>query len=147
VGDGYAFLAIDIMRGFSLESDSKTIPAMNALMVVGAAGYLHLGVDRYPSVDMPTVRISTRLPGASPAEVESLIAQRIAAALDKAGSLSFETLVKTVAEELYQQELRNGAAVLDIGLFGSRLFFPEVLGELRAGDGIYWEIKKVREAV
>ena len=31
------FLAIDIMRGFSLESDSKTIPAMNALMVAGAA--------------------------------------------------------------------------------------------------------------
>ena len=53
-----------------------------ALIVVGAAGYLHLGVDRYPSVDMPTVRISTRLPGASPAEVESLIAQRIEEAVN-----------------------------------------------------------------
>ena len=48
-----------------------------SLVVVGTAGYLHLGVDRYPSVDMPTVRISTRLPGASPAEVESLISHRI----------------------------------------------------------------------
>ena len=48
-----------------------------ALLVVGGAGYLHLGVDRYPSVDMPTVRIMTRLPGASPMEVESLIAQRL----------------------------------------------------------------------
>ncbi len=53
-----------------------------ALVVVGSAGYLQLGVDRYPSVDMPTVRISTRLPGASPAEVESLIAQPIEAVVN-----------------------------------------------------------------
>jgi HAE1 family hydrophobic/amphiphilic exporter-1 len=33
-----------------------------ALVVVGAAGYSKLGVDRFPSVDLPTVRISTRLP-------------------------------------------------------------------------------------
>ncbi|MSU20002.1 MAG: efflux RND transporter permease subunit [Pedosphaera sp.] len=48
-----------------------------ALVVVGAAGYFHLGVDRYPSVDLPTIRINTRLPGASPAEVESLVSHRI----------------------------------------------------------------------
>jgi len=48
-----------------------------ALVVVGAAGYLHLQVDRYPSVDLPTIRISTRLPGASPAEVEALVSHRI----------------------------------------------------------------------
>jgi hypothetical protein len=84
---------------------------------------------------------------APPHAPSMLVAERLAVALKQTGSMSFETLVTTVAEELYQQELRNGAAVLDIGLFGSRLFFPEVLGELRAGDGLYWEIKKVREAV
>jgi hydrophobic/amphiphilic exporter-1 (mainly G- bacteria), HAE1 family len=47
------------------------------LVVVGAAGYLHLDVDRFPSVDLPTVRISTRLPGASPAEMESQVSQPI----------------------------------------------------------------------
>ena len=36
------------------------------LVVVGVAGYLHLGVDRFPSVDVPVVRINARLPGASP---------------------------------------------------------------------------------
>ncbi len=46
-----------------------------SLVVVGMAGYLHLEVDRFPSVDLPTVRVSTRLPGAAPAEVESQIAQ------------------------------------------------------------------------
>ena len=47
------------------------------LVVVGATGYLHLGVDRFPAVDMPVVRISASLPGASPAEMESQVAQPI----------------------------------------------------------------------
>jgi hypothetical protein len=34
------FIAADIARGFELEFDPKTIPAMNALMVAGAAGVL-----------------------------------------------------------------------------------------------------------
>lgn len=47
------------------------------LVVVGVAGYLNLGVDRFPSVDIPVVRISARLAGASPAEMESQVAQPI----------------------------------------------------------------------
>ena len=48
-----------------------------SLVVVGIAGYLNLDVDRFPSVDLPTVRVSARLPGASPAEMESQVAQPI----------------------------------------------------------------------
>lgn len=48
-----------------------------ALVVVGVAGYMNLGVDRFPSVDLPTVRIMARLPGASPEEMESLVSQPI----------------------------------------------------------------------
>ncbi|HEY5911418.1 MAG TPA: efflux RND transporter permease subunit, partial [Verrucomicrobiae bacterium] len=48
-----------------------------ALVVVGVAGYLHLDVDRFPSVDLPTVRVSVRLPGASPAEMESQVSQPV----------------------------------------------------------------------
>ncbi len=48
-----------------------------ALVVVGVAGYLHLDIDRFPKVDLPVVRVSTTLPGASPAEVESLLSQPI----------------------------------------------------------------------
>ncbi|MHC1763697.1 MAG: efflux RND transporter permease subunit [Verrucomicrobiia bacterium] len=47
------------------------------LVVVGAAGYLNLGIDRFPSVDLPTVRIRTTLPGASPEEMESQVSQPI----------------------------------------------------------------------
>jgi hydrophobic/amphiphilic exporter-1 (mainly G- bacteria), HAE1 family len=42
-----------------------------ALIIVGAVSFTRLGVDRLPSVDVPTVRVQTTLPGASPAEVET----------------------------------------------------------------------------
>ncbi|HYK20193.1 MAG TPA: efflux RND transporter permease subunit [Pyrinomonadaceae bacterium] len=48
-----------------------------SLVVVGAAGFFKLGVDRFPSVDLPTVSVRVGLPGAAPEEVESLIAQPI----------------------------------------------------------------------
>src|SRR5687767_4336073 len=48
-----------------------------ALVVVGSASYFRLGVDRFPSVDLPTVSVRTTLPGASPEEVETIISQPI----------------------------------------------------------------------
>src|SRR5687767_642441 len=48
-----------------------------ALVVVGVASYFRLGVDRFPSVDLPTVSVRTTLPGASPEEVETIISQPI----------------------------------------------------------------------
>jgi hypothetical protein len=69
------------------------------------------------------------------------IEHRLTSALRKVGVISFEKLVKTVAADLYAEELRKGAGVLDIGLFGSRLFNDDVARELKAADGILWEIK------
>lgn len=48
-----------------------------SLVVVGSASYFKLGVDRFPSVDLPTVSVRTNLPGASPEEMETLISQPI----------------------------------------------------------------------
>src|SRR4026208_1646817 len=48
-----------------------------SLVVVGAAGFFKLGVDRFPSVDLPTVSIRVGLPGAAPEEVESLVTQQV----------------------------------------------------------------------
>ncbi|HEX2641769.1 MAG TPA: efflux RND transporter permease subunit, partial [Thermoanaerobaculia bacterium] len=53
-----------------------------ALVVVGAASYGRLGVDRFPSVDLPTVSVRTALPGASTEEVESEISQQIEEAVN-----------------------------------------------------------------
>ncbi len=48
-----------------------------ALVVLGLASYKDLGLDIFPKVDIPTVTVTTRLPGASPEEVESQITKRI----------------------------------------------------------------------
>lgn len=48
-----------------------------SLVVVGAASFFKLGVDRFPSVDLPTISVRTGLPGAAPEEVESLVTQQI----------------------------------------------------------------------
>ena len=53
-----------------------------ALVVVGAAAYTKLGVDRLPSVDLPTVSVRTTLPGASPEEVETEVSQLIEEAVN-----------------------------------------------------------------
>jgi HAE1 family hydrophobic/amphiphilic exporter-1 len=48
-----------------------------ALVVIGVASYFRLGVDRFPSVDLPNVSVRTSLPGASPEEVEAVISRPI----------------------------------------------------------------------
>ena len=48
-----------------------------ALVVLGLASYRDLGLDIFPKVDIPTVTVTTRLPGASPEEVESQVTKRI----------------------------------------------------------------------
>ena len=53
-----------------------------SMVVVGAVSYFRLGVDRFPSVDLPTVNVRTSLPGASPAEVEAQVSQPIEEAVN-----------------------------------------------------------------
>jgi hypothetical protein len=76
----------------------------------------------------------------------SPLQQRLLAVLNRSRAASFTSLVHTIAEDLYTEELRLGAGVLDIGLFGSRLFYNDVVQELWAGDGILWRINKERES-
>src|SRR5262245_28585415 len=54
-----------------------------SLVVVGSASYFKLGVDRFPSVDVPTIFIRTALPGASPEEMETSVAQVIEEAVNR----------------------------------------------------------------
>ena len=48
-----------------------------ALAVVGLTGYFRLGIDRFPSVDLPTVIIRTQWSGASTEEMETDISKRL----------------------------------------------------------------------
>lgn len=54
-----------------------------ALVVVGAASFFRLGIDRFPAVDLPTVMVRTSLPGASVEEVETQISDVIEEAVNR----------------------------------------------------------------
>src|SRR5687768_1696519 len=53
-----------------------------SLTVVGAFAFGQLGVDRLPTVDFPTVTVTTRLPGAAPEQVESEVTDKIEEAVN-----------------------------------------------------------------
>src|ERR1043166_10018845 len=59
-----------------------------SLVVIGTAGFFKLGVDRFPSVDLPTVSVRVSLPGASPEEVESLVAQPLEEVINTVDGIS-----------------------------------------------------------
>jgi hypothetical protein len=61
------------------------------------------------------------------------------------GAMPLDRLVERVASELYREELHSGASVLDIGLFGSRLFVSDVIGEIEARNGTLWRIENLKE--
>lgn len=62
--------------------------------------------------------------------------------LKEKGENNFDGLSQEVARGIYLDELRRGAAILDIGLLGPGLFLAEVAREIRAGDGELWEIRR-----
>ncbi|HWO11418.1 MAG TPA: efflux RND transporter permease subunit [Polyangiaceae bacterium] len=53
-----------------------------ALVVVGSVAYQALGVDRFPSVDVPTVSVRTALPGGAPEDVETEVTEEIEKAVN-----------------------------------------------------------------
>ena len=55
---------------------------MLALVVVGLVSYTRLGIDRLPSVDVPTVRVQTSLAGSSPEEIETEITDLVEEAVN-----------------------------------------------------------------
>ncbi|MBL9163993.1 MAG: efflux RND transporter permease subunit [Planctomycetaceae bacterium] len=65
-----------------------------AVVVAGAAAYPQLGIDRFPNIDLPSIRVATNYPGAAAAEVESEVTQPLedavatVAGIDELRSLS-----------------------------------------------------------
>src|SRR5580700_997158 len=52
------------------------------LCVIGIAGYLQLGVDRFPNVDFPVIIIVTNQPGAAPEDIETEITDKVEEAVN-----------------------------------------------------------------
>ncbi len=58
-----------------------------ALLVAGIAGYVGLGVDRYPNIDIPFVVVITNLPGASPDEIATEVSDKIERQVNTIGGI------------------------------------------------------------
>lgn len=52
------------------------------LVVIGAFGFTHLGVDRFPQVENPTVSVSISYPGSPPEAIETEITQKVEEAVN-----------------------------------------------------------------
>src|SRR5262245_13069080 len=59
-----------------------------SLVVVGAASYFQLSLDKHPQVELPTVAVRTALPGASPEEVETSVVQVVEEAVNTVEGIS-----------------------------------------------------------
>jgi len=70
------------------------------ILVVGSAFYTQLGVDQFPKIGVPVVLIITRLPGASPEDVETEITDKIEGAVNTIGAI--EELHSTSSEGVSQ---------------------------------------------
>jgi len=58
------------------------VGALLVIVVVGIAGYVQLGVDRFPNIDFPVVVVIANEPGAAPEDVETEITDKIEEAVN-----------------------------------------------------------------
>jgi HAE1 family hydrophobic/amphiphilic exporter-1 len=88
---------------------------VTSMVVLGLASFAQLGVDIFPKVDLPTITITTRLPGAAPEEVESQITKTIEetvntiAGLDELRSSSIEGQSQVFATFVLERNVQEAA--------------------------------------
>ncbi len=70
------------------------------MIVIGWVSYFRLGVDRFPKVDFPTITVTTRLPGASPEELETEVTDKIEEAVNSISGI--DELRSTTSEGISQ---------------------------------------------
>ncbi len=68
--------------------------------MVGLFAFGRLGVDRFPNVDIPTITVTTRLPGAAPEQVETEVTDKIEEAVNTISGI--DTLSSTSSEGISQ---------------------------------------------
>jgi hydrophobe/amphiphile efflux-1 (HAE1) family protein len=85
------------------------------LCVFGIAGYLQLGVDRFPNVDFPYVVVITRQTGAAPEDVETEITDKVEEAvntisgIDELRSITTEGVSQVVTSFVLDKDVNVAA--------------------------------------
>src|SRR5690242_19931289 len=70
------------------------------LVVLGVASYARLGVDRFPTVDFPTITVTSRRPGAPPDELETEVTDKVEEAVNTISGI--DELRSTTSEGVSQ---------------------------------------------
>ena len=71
-----------------------------SLTVVGLFAFCRLGVDRFPNIDIPTISVTTRLPGAAPEQIETEVTDKIEESVNTISGI--DTLTSTSSEGISQ---------------------------------------------
>jgi len=102
-----------------------------ALVIVGAVSLSRLGVDRLPSVDIPSVLVRTNLPGASPTEIETELTDRIEEAvntvqgIDELRSISMPERSLVIANFNLERQIDTAAQDVRDRVSGAMRNLPE----------------------
>jgi len=86
-----------------------------SLVVVGAFSFFSLGVDLFPKIDFPTITVTVLNPGASPAEVETDITDKVEEAvntisgIDELRSTSFEGMSQVFIQFVLEKDVNVAA--------------------------------------
>ncbi len=75
-----------------------------SLTFLGAFTYRRLNVERFPNVDIPFVNVTTRLPGASPEEMETDVTNKVEEAVNTISGI--DTLTSQSSEGFSQVSIR-----------------------------------------
>ncbi len=105
---------------------------MLVLVVLGLSGYVQLGVDEFPNVDLPVVVVTTKLPGSAPREVESEVSDKIEGAMNTISGLDTLTSksAEGVSQVVAQFDLNKN---IDVAAQEVRDKIQQVLGDLPRG--------------
>jgi hypothetical protein len=101
----------------------------------------HERASKQEAVEGSTIRVMTSPRRAAATEAELFVA----GLLHSRNNRSYPEVISALADFIYSKELKKGAWVLDVGLFGSSLFVSEACQELESGKGILWEIDPARK--
>jgi HAE1 family hydrophobic/amphiphilic exporter-1 len=71
-----------------------------SLVTIGVFAFTRLGIDQMPNVDIPTITVTTRLPGAAPEQVETEITDKVEEAVNTISGI--DQLSSTSAEGISQ---------------------------------------------
>jgi HAE1 family hydrophobic/amphiphilic exporter-1 len=86
-----------------------------SLTVVGLFSYGQLGLDQFPKVDFPTVIVTTRLPGASPEQIETEVSDKLEesintiSGIDDLRSVSSEGISQVIVQFVLEKDVNIAA--------------------------------------